>query len=174
MEEIQENPSLQIKENKVLTNDQENMKQIWNYCIAKGKNEGLIVGMPYVGLFSMWMIMQKWHLVYFKSCVNNCMLCYSNIMFSFNPRMKLKKGLIIYHKKWNNMHEKTCWCKTFRNFEKFLTWINLQWKDVWKNNLLKKDKYIRFIHFLFFCVQRAFQKQWCQPDFLENLTFLVV
>jgi hypothetical protein len=28
MEEIQENPSLQIKENKVLTNDEENMKQI--------------------------------------------------------------------------------------------------------------------------------------------------
>jgi hypothetical protein len=33
----------------------------------------------------------------------------------------------------------------------------LQWKDVWKNNLLKKGKYIRFIYFLFFVFKEPFK-----------------
>jgi len=55
------------------------------------------------------------------------------------------------------MHEKTCWCKTLRNLKKFWTWINLQWRDVWKNNLLKKGKYIKFIHFLFVVSKKPFK-----------------
>ncbi len=74
MEEIQQNPSLQTKEKKILKNDEKTLRKIWNYCIPKGKNEGLLIGMPYVGLCSMWMTMQKWHLVYLKSCVNNCVI----------------------------------------------------------------------------------------------------
>ncbi len=72
------------------------------------------------------------------------------------------------------MHEKTWWCKTLRNFEKYWTWINLQWKDVWKNNLLKKGKYIEFIHFLFFVSKKPFKSNDVNQIFLENLTFLVV
>jgi len=33
----------------------------------------------------------------------------------------------------------------------------LQWKDVLKNNLLKKGKHIRFIHFLFFVSKEPFK-----------------
>ncbi len=99
MEEIQENLSLQIKENKVLTNDEKNMKQ--NLKLLHSQREKW---RPHNRNALCWPFFYlndnaKWHLIYFKSCVNNCMLCYSNPMFSFNPRMKLKKGLIFYYTK---------------------------------------------------------------------------
>jgi hypothetical protein len=50
MEETQEDGGLQTKESK----DPKNMKKIkfWNYCkFPKGKNEVLIIEMPYVGNF---------------------------------------------------------------------------------------------------------------------------
>jgi hypothetical protein len=150
------------------------LRFFWSYCISKGKNEGLIIGMPYVVLFSMWMTMQKWHLVYLKSCVNNFMLCYSNPMFFFNPRMKLKKGLVFNYKKWNNIHEKTCWCKTIRKFEKFWTWINFAMKRCLEKQPIKKRQIYRFIHFLFFVSKDPFKKMMWTKLFLENLTFLVV
>jgi hypothetical protein len=31
------------------------------------------------------------------------MLCYFNFVLFFNPRTKLRKSLIPYYKKWNNM-----------------------------------------------------------------------
>ncbi len=53
------------------------MKKKWNifgnYCIPKGKNEGHIIGM-YVCHFFMWMTMEKWHLMHFKSCIISCVI----------------------------------------------------------------------------------------------------
>jgi len=49
------------------------MKKKWriflNYSIPKGENGGHIIGMFYVGHSFMWMTMEKWHLMHFKSCV---------------------------------------------------------------------------------------------------------
>jgi accessory gene regulator protein AgrB len=38
------------------------------------KNGGHIIGIIYVGHFSMWMTMEKSHLMHFKSCIVCCVI----------------------------------------------------------------------------------------------------
>ncbi len=64
--------------------------------------------------------------------------------------------------------------QNFLNFWKNLKSI-LQWKGVWKGNLLKKKQGANILDhlFLFFCFQKAFQKGWCgrTKKFRKSCTF---
>jgi hypothetical protein len=63
----------------------------WNYCIPKGKNGGLIIGMCYVDHFLC--VNDNKKVAFDASQSMRYILCYSN---SFDPKMKLK-GLIYYY-----------------------------------------------------------------------------
>jgi hypothetical protein len=69
MEKLKKNPSLQTKNNKILKKSW--WKKNWtNFGIIassqRKNNGGFIIGMSYVNHFSMWMRMQKWHLMHLQ------------------------------------------------------------------------------------------------------------
>jgi hypothetical protein len=63
----------------------------------KGKNENLIMGMLYIGFFSISLITKKLQTKYPKSCIVYT-LCHTKLMTIEDPRTKLRKGLISYFK----------------------------------------------------------------------------
>jgi hypothetical protein len=69
MEETQGNASMQTQGSTIPNNTEKKLSKIWNYCILKEKKWKLHNKLPYVDLF-MCEIMQKLHLMHFKSCID--------------------------------------------------------------------------------------------------------
>jgi len=105
------------------------------------------------------------------------MLCYFDHVFSFNPRTKLRKGLIYYYKRSGI----TCLKKHVDHF-KILNFfeeeVNYATRESLKRHFVKMNgKYIKFVHLWFFCLHsiKSFKKNNVeQQKFLKNLAFLVV
>jgi hypothetical protein len=97
---------------KVWKNDEKNWSKFGIIAIPKEKNEGIIIGMFYIVYSFMWMTIQKWHLMYLKSCVICCVIPIlfspstqewfffkSNILLQTNGIKYLKKHFDVNHSK---------------------------------------------------------------------------
>jgi len=96
------------------------------------------------------------------------MLCYFDNVFSFNPRTKLRKGLIYYYIK----------SEKFKILNFFEEEVNYATRKSLKRHLKKMNgKYIKFVHLWVFCLHyiKSFKKNNVEKQkFLKNLAFLVV
>jgi hypothetical protein len=91
MEGTQENPSLQTKKNKVLENDKEKIKQNLELLHSQRKKQRL-------HNWSFFYVNDNAKMILDAPQIMHCMFYYSNPLFSFNSRMKLRKGLVSYYK----------------------------------------------------------------------------
>jgi hypothetical protein len=92
MEKTHEDPSLQMKESKVLENDEEKMNSFWELLHSQRKkwrshNRNVLC-------WSFLCVNDNKKVTFYAPQIMHYILCYSN---SFDPKMKLKKGLIFYY-----------------------------------------------------------------------------
>jgi len=107
LEDTQENPSLQTKKHKVLENDKEKIKKILELLHSPRKKQRLHNRNALC--WSFFYVNDNAKMILDAPQIMRCMFYYYNPLFSFNSRMKLRKGLVSYYKdKWNNMFSQTC------------------------------------------------------------------
>jgi hypothetical protein len=92
MEKTHEDPSLQMKESNVLENDEENMNFFLDLLHSQRKkwrphNRNVLC-------WSFLCVNDNKKVTFDAPQIMHYILCYSN---SFDPKMKLKKGLIFYY-----------------------------------------------------------------------------
>jgi hypothetical protein len=89
------NPSLQIKESGIPKND-EKVKQ--NLELLHSQRKKWSPHNRNVLCWSFFYVGDKAKMIFDAPQIMHCMLCHSNPMLSFNPKMKWKEGLISYYK----------------------------------------------------------------------------
>jgi hypothetical protein len=102
--------------------------------------------------------------------IMHCMLCYSNLVFFFNPKTKLRKGLIFYYKTSGITYLRK---DVDENHSKNSNFFKGEMKSTMKGSLYI---YSHLVHpFIFFTSKKPFKMNDVEyQKNLENLSLLIV